>query len=90
MLRSNSRDAAAFEFPPEYGKMLMFRVSDRSYHGFLPQKGRRMSLQFCWVDTRSYARKTYLRHRLSAFAKSAQGVREVVGMMPRKFRRDGE
>ena len=89
VLRSNSREDAAFEFPPEFGKMLMFRVSDKSYHGFLPQKGQRMSLQFCWVDTRSYARKTYMRHALSAFAKSVPGVRQVVGMMPRKFSRGG-
>ena len=75
VLRSNSRDDMAFEFPPEFGKMLMFRVSDRSYHGFLPQKGQRMSLQFCWVDSKSYARKTYLRHCLSAFAKSVPGLR---------------
>ncbi len=90
VLRSNSRDDAAFEFPPEFGKMLMFRVSDRSYHGFLPQKGQRMSLQFCWVDSKAYAQETYLRHRLSAFAKSVPGLREVVGMMPRKLRRGGE
>ncbi len=70
--------------------MLMFRVSDRSYHGFLPQKGQRMSLQFCWVDSAGYARQTYRRHRLSAFAKSMPGLRDVVGMMPRKFRRGGE
>ncbi len=90
VLRSNSRDDAAFEFPPEYRKMLMFRVSDRSYHGFLPQKGQRMSLHFCWVDSKSYAQQTHLRHRLSAFAKSVPGLREVVGMMPRKLRRGGE
>ncbi len=89
VLRSNSREDAAFEFPPEFGKMLMFRVSDKSYHGFLPQKGQRMSLQFCWVDSRSYARKTYVRHALSAFAKSVPGVRQVVGMMPRKLSRGG-
>jgi len=90
VLRSNSREDAAFEFPSEYRKMLMFRVSDRSYHGFLPQKGPRMSLQFCLVDSKSYAQQTYLRHRLSAFAKSVPGLREVVGMMPRKLRRGGE
>lgn len=90
VLRSNSRDDMAFEFPPEFGKMLMFKVSDRSYHGFLPQKGKRMSLQFCWVDSQAYARKTYLRHSLSAFAKSVPGLRNLVGMAPRKFRRGGE
>jgi len=89
VLRSNSRDDSAFEFPPEFGKMLMFRVSDRSYHGFLPQKGRRMSLQFCWVDSPAYARQTYARHRLSALVKSTPVLRDVVGMLPRKFRRGG-
>ena len=90
VLRSNSRDDSAFEFPPVYGKMLIFRVCDHSYHGFLPQKGQRMSLQFCWVDSKSYATKTYLRHSMSAFAKSIPGLRQLVGMMPRKFRRGGE
>jgi len=90
VLRSNSREDMAFEFPPEFGKMLMFRVSDKSYHGFLPQKGQRMSLQFCWVDSKAYARKTYFRHAISAFAKSIPGVRQLVGMAPRKFRRGGE
>ncbi len=89
VLRSNSRDDMAFEFPPEFGKMLMFRVSDKSYHGFLPQKGPRMSLQFCWVDTRAYARKTYMRHAVSAFAKSVPGLRQLVGMAPRKMSRGG-
>lgn len=89
VLRSNSRDDMAFEFPPEFGKMLMFRVSDKSYHGFLPQKGPRMSLQFCWVDSRSYARKTYLRHTLSAAAKSVPGLRQLVGMLPRKLSSGG-
>ena len=89
VLRSHSREDAAFEFPPEYGKMIMFRVSDRSYHGFLPQKGQRMSLQFCWVDSHAYARQTYMRHRLSALAKSIPGVRQMVGVMPRKFSKGG-
>jgi hypothetical protein len=89
VLRSASREDAAFEFPPEYGKMIIFRVSDRSYHGFLPQKGQRMSLQFCWVDSQAYARQTYMRHRLSAFAKSIPGVRQMVGVMPRKFSAGG-
>lgn len=89
VLRSNSREDSAFEFPPEFGKMLMFRVCDHSYHGFLPQKGQRMSLQFCWVDSKSYVTATYVRHSVSAFAKSIPGLRDVVGMLPRKFRRGG-
>jgi hypothetical protein len=49
-----------------------------------------MSLQFCWVDSKAYARKTYFRHALSAFAKSIPGVRDIVALMPRKFRKGGE
>lgn len=89
VLRSNTREDMAFEFPPVFGKMIMFRVCDHSYHGFLPQKGQRMSLQFCWVDSAAYARATYLRHRMSAFAKSVPGLRQAVGMMPRKFSKGG-
>ena len=48
VLRSSDRDDYAFEFPPEFGRMLMFRVCDHSWHGFLPQKGARTSLQLCW------------------------------------------
>ena len=51
ILRSNDRDDYAFEYPPEYGKMCLFKVSDKSWHGFLPQKSERKSLQFCWVDS---------------------------------------
>jgi SM-20-related protein len=84
VLRGPSREDFAFEYAPEFGKMLMFKVSDKSWHGFLPQKGKRMSLQFCWVDSAAYARKTYLRHRLSAFAKSIPGLRQLVFRLPRK------
>ena len=45
VLRSDNRDDFAFEYAPEYGKMLMFRVCDHSWHGFLPhgQRGRAVS-----------------------------------------------
>ena len=87
VLRSNSRDDMAFEFPPEFGKMLMFKVSDRSYHGFLPQKGQRMSLQFCWVDSKAYARETYLRHALSAWAKATPGFNKLLEYVPRDWKK---
>jgi hypothetical protein len=85
ILRSNNRDDYAFEFPPEFGKMLMFRVCDHSWHGFLPQKGRRMSLQLCYVDSEWYVRRENLRHGLSAFAKSLPGVRQIIDWAPRSF-----
>ena len=85
VLRSADRDDYAFEFPPEFGKMLMFRVCDHSWHGFLPQKGQRMSLQLCWVDSEAYVRREYCRHSLSAFAKSNPIMRKVLEWAPRKL-----
>jgi SM-20-related protein len=85
VLRSSDRDDYAFEFPPEFGKMLMFRVCDHSWHGFLPQKGRRMSLQLCWVDSKWYVRKEYVRHSMSAFAKSNPVMRKVLEWAPRRL-----
>jgi hypothetical protein len=83
VLNSPDREDYAFEFPPEFGNMLMFRVSDKSWHGFLPQKGPRMSLQLCFCDSESYVRSEYFRHRLSAYAKSIPALRKVIGMAPR-------
>jgi hypothetical protein len=83
VLNGPDREDYAFEFPPEFGKMLMFRVCDKSWHGFLPQKGQRMSLQLCFCDSESYVRSEYLRHRVSAYAKSIRAIREIVGMAPR-------
>ncbi|MGA7180002.1 MAG: 2OG-Fe(II) oxygenase [Thiobacillaceae bacterium] len=83
VLRSPDRNDYEFEFPPVFGNMLMFRVSDKSWHGFLPQKGPRMSLQLCYCDSESYVKKEYFRHKLSAFAKSFSPLRRIIGMMPR-------
>lgn len=85
VLRSADRDDVAFEFPPEFGKMLMFRVCDHSWHGFLPQKGQRMSLQLCWVDSEWYVRQEYWRHSVSAFAKSNPLLRKIIEWAPRKL-----
>ncbi|MDE2007170.1 MAG: 2OG-Fe(II) oxygenase [Rhodospirillales bacterium] len=83
VLRSSDREDFAFEFAPEFGRMLMFRVCDHSWHGFLPQKGQRMSLQLCYVDSEWYVRKEYMRHSLSAFAKSVPMLRKVIEYAPR-------
>ncbi len=85
VLRSNDRNDYAFEFAPEFGRMLMFRVCDHSWHGFLPQKGQRMSLQLCYVDSELYARKEYWRHSLSAYAKSVPLLRKVIDWAPRRL-----
>ncbi len=83
VLRSADREDFAFEFAPEFGRMLLFRVSEKSWHGFLPQKGPRMSLQLCFVDSEAYVRKEYLRHRVSAFAKSVPLLRKAIDWAPR-------
>ena len=87
ILRSDNRDDYAFEYAPEYGKMCLFKVSDKSWHGFLPQKSERMSLQFCWVDSRSYATKTYAWHALSAFAKATPGFNKLLEYVPRNWKK---
>jgi hypothetical protein len=83
VLRSSDREDYAFEFPPEFGRMLMFRVCDHSWHGFLPQKGKRMSLQLCFVDSEAYVRREYWRHGISAFAKSVPVLRKIIEWAPR-------
>jgi len=83
VLRSSDRNDYAFEFPPEFGRMLMFRVCDHSWHGFLPQKGQRMSLQLCFVDSEWYVKREYLRHSVSAFAKSVPVLRKIIDWAPR-------
>lgn len=85
VLRSAAREDYAFEFAPEFGRMLMFRVSDRSWHGFLPQKGQRMSLQLCYVDSEWYVRKEYWRHSVSAYAKAMPLLRKMIDWAPRRL-----
>ncbi len=85
VLRSPDREDYAFEFAPEFGRMLMFRVCGHSWHGFLPQKGQRMSLQLCYVDSDWYVRKEYLRHSISAYAKSVPLLRKAIDWAPRRL-----
>jgi hypothetical protein len=85
VLRSSDRDDYAFEFTPEFGHMLMFRVCDHSWHGFLPQKGQRMSLQLCYVDSEWYVRREYWRHSISAYAKSVPFLRKAIDWAPRRM-----
>jgi hypothetical protein len=85
VLRSSDRDDFAFEFAPEFGKMLMFRVCDHSWHGFVPQKGKCLSIELCYVDSDWYVRQEYFRHRLSAVAKSIPVLREILDWAPRRF-----
>jgi hypothetical protein len=85
VLRGPDRNDYAFEFAPEFGCMWMFKVSDKSWHGFLPQKGPRMSLQLCYVDSESHVRKEYFRHGLSALVKSVPALNKLLGMLPKNL-----
>lgn len=85
ILASDDREDCAFEFPPLFGKMAMFRVCDNSFHGFLPQKGKRMSLQLCYVDSDWYAWREEWRHSVSAMAKSNAISRKVLEWAPRRL-----
>ena len=83
IMRSAEREDYAFEFAPEFSRMLLFRVCDHSWHGFLPQKGKRMSLQLCFVDSEWYVRREIWRHRVSAVAKSNFVLRQLIEWLPR-------
>jgi len=89
VLRSNNRDDYAFEFAPVYGNMLMFRVCDHSWHGFLPQKGKRMSVQLCYVDSKWYPIRENLRHAMSAFVKKIPGAKQLIDWAPRSLGNKG-
>jgi len=80
-LLRNGRDIDdyAYEVPPLAGNMLVFRRGDNSWHGHLPSKGRRLSLQFNWVSGEEYARRELARHRLSGQLKRMFGRAPAAG-----------
>jgi len=51
-LLRDSRDIEnyALQVPPIQGNLIAFKRSERSYHGFRPYSGERLSLQMYWVD----------------------------------------
>lgn len=68
VLRSKNIDDYALEIPPLLGNILIFRRSERSWHGHLPYEGPRLSVQFNWVKSARRPRQ-YWRHRFN-FLKS--------------------
>lgn len=67
VLRSGTDlDDYAEEIEPAAGNLLIFRRSDRSWHGHEPFQGRRRSIQINWVTSQAVADKERARHRLSA------------------------
>jgi hypothetical protein len=60
------------EISPVDGALLVFKRSDRSWHGHLPFEGPRRSIQLNWVTDRFTAFKENARHFLGSKLKAAQ------------------
>jgi len=73
LLRSKNVDDYVAEVPPTMGSMVIFKRCDRSWHGFPPYEGKRMSLQMNWVKSDRYRRKERFRHEVSSFMKALVG-----------------
>jgi len=54
------------EVVPQGGAMVIFRRSDRSWHGHAPFAGERRSIQLNWVTSQAVADRELARHRRSA------------------------
>jgi hypothetical protein len=70
-LLTNGEDvnAAAKEIPPDFGTLLVFRRSDRSWHGHLPYIGPRRVIQMNWVTSGRVKTWEQFRHKVSAAVK---------------------
>ncbi|MFN3477552.1 MAG: MMPL family transporter, partial [Candidatus Methylomirabilales bacterium] len=66
LLRSRNLEDAAAEVPPEWGMLVAFRVSDRSWHGHRPFEGERRVVQLNWVTDQRVVDREVARHRRSA------------------------
>jgi SM-20-related protein len=73
LLRSKKLDDYVAEAAPTMGSLIIFKRSDRSWHGHRPFEGKRMSLQFNWVNSSSYMRRERFRHKISSFLKRLRG-----------------
>lgn len=78
LLRSGEDlNAVAAEVPPKFGTLLVFRRSDRSWHGHEQYVGPRKVIQMNWVVSDKVAAWEQLRHRISATAKRLRGGRRA-------------
>ena len=69
VLNSNKIDDIKIEISPNIGTLLVFKRSDRSYHGHLPFEGARKVIQMNWVTHQKFVDQEQKRHRWSAIFK---------------------
>ena len=69
----------AAEAPPDFGTLVAFKRSERSWHGHKPFIGPRRVLQMNWVTSDAAARWQHLRHRVSAAVKRLTPSRATAG-----------
>ena len=70
LLRSGDDiDDFAVEIPPDPGTLLIFRRSEKSWHGHKPFAGKRRALQFNWVTSADVVRHEQRRHAFSTRVK---------------------
>jgi hypothetical protein len=72
-------NAVAAEVSPAFGSLLVFRRSDKSFHGHETYVGPRKVIQMNWVVSDQVAAWEQLRHRISAAAKRLKGGRGEAG-----------
>ena len=75
MLRgSKDLNDYAEEVPPDNGTMLVFRRSEKSWHGHGPFEGKRCSIQMNWMVSEGARGFHKLRHSISARMKKLTGA----------------
>jgi SM-20-related protein len=79
LLRSKKLEDYVAEVAPTMGSLIIFRRCNRSWHGHKPFAGKRMSLQFNWVNSSGYMRRERIRHRVSSFLKRIGGQTDYEG-----------
>ncbi|MGH6925353.1 MAG: 2OG-Fe(II) oxygenase [Propylenella sp.] len=70
-------DDYAEEVPPHGGTLLIFRRSERSWHGHEPFDGPRRAIQMNWVTDKSVVAREQSRHRISSTIKKFNPFRKA-------------
>ena len=70
-------DEYAEEVPPHGGTLLVFRRSERSWHGHQPFDGPRRAIQMNWVTDKSVVAREQSRHAISSTLKKLNPFRKA-------------